>query len=58
MKKIYKYATGDIIPEGAVYLGTVTQTHQEVSRQQFDMTVTSCEPCWYVWNYFLIEVSE
>lgn len=25
MKRIYKYATGDSPPEGAVYLSTVTQ---------------------------------
>ncbi len=26
MKKIYKYPTGAEIPEGAIYLGTVSQT--------------------------------
>lgn len=52
MKKIYKYPTGAIIPEGAIYLGTVTQTKIErlVNEEWFD--------CWLVWHYFLVEVKE
>ena len=50
--KIYKYPTGATIPEGAIYLRTVTQTK------------VFCEPalgwinCWYVWHYFLVEVKQ
>ena len=52
MKKIYKYGTGDEVPEGAIYLSTVVQemtsTIDNVSR-----TVNR-----FVWHYFLVEVEE
>lgn len=43
MKKVYKYGTGDEVPEGAVYLTTLTENimHQT-----------------YVWHYFLVEVKD
>ena len=54
MKKIYKYPTGAEIPEGVVYLGTVTQTKMEkvagINEYWAD--------CWLVWHYFLVEVKE
>ncbi len=56
MKKIYKYPTGAEIPEGAVYLSTVTQT------EEFNRFANGEEggwiKCWLVWHYFLVEVKE
>lgn len=51
MKKIYKYPTGEYIPEGAVYLNTVTQT--KIWDEKFKEFI----PCWLVWHYFLVEVA-
>lgn len=51
MKKIYKYPTGATIPEGAIYLSTVTQTIGEGESKDWI-------PCWLVWHYFLVEVEE
>ena len=48
MKKIYKYATGESPPKGAIYLNTVTQTKIDVGGEFLD--------CWLVWHYFLVEV--
>lgn len=56
MKKIYKYATGEAPPEGAIYLATVTQT-RERDGQWVDGNY-SWKECWYVWHYFLVEESE
>lgn len=52
VKKVYKYGTGDIIPNGAVYLKTVVQNFI-VGQNPFDKI-----PCWLVWHYFLVEVEE
>ena len=49
-KKIYKYATGVVIPEGAVYLRTVTQISIRVDGVYVE--------CWLVWHYFLVEVEK
>lgn len=54
-KKIYKYATGDTIPEGAIYLGTVTQTKKPITKGEYSSS-TSWYDCWLVWHYFLVEV--
>ena len=51
VKKVFKYGTGQAIPEGAVYLSTVKQTELEVSPGEWLR-------CWLVWHYFLIEVEE
>ena len=45
--KVYKYGTGDTIPEGAVYLcslknGLMPQSHEDRDR-------------YYVWHYFLVD---
>jgi hypothetical protein len=47
MNRIYKYGTGDLVPDDAVYVTTVTQTHTEHG-----------EPCFVVWHYFLVFVPE
>lgn len=54
MKKIRKYATGDEIPEGAIFLSTQVETFTEVQTHNGD-TRTINE---YVWHYFLVEVKE
>ena len=56
MKKVFKYGTGQPIPEGAVYLGTVTQTHEY--NPNADNGNGGYLPCWFVWHYFLVEVTE
>ncbi len=57
-KRILKFATGELVPEGAVYLGTVTQT--EFEHLYGDKTAPHYPrkewlKCWYVWHYFLVE---
>lgn len=51
MKRIYKYATGDEVPEGAKYLNTVTQT--KIENKNFNWV-----DCWLVWHYYEVEVDE
>ncbi len=51
MKKVFKYATGQEIPKGAVYLNTVKQTESLTPEDGW-------MKCWYVWHYFLVEVNE
>ncbi len=46
---VRKFATGDTIPPGAVYLSTVTQTSMTNPHGVWI-------PCWLVWHYFLIEI--
>ncbi len=53
MKKVYKYGTGHEIPEGAIYLSTVTQT--EILGEEYDKVVGHC---WFVWHYFLVDEKE
>ena len=55
MKKVYKYGTGETIPEGAIYLKTIKQTKQ-VIRNQF--ATNEWQDCWLVWHYFLVEVNK
>jgi len=47
VKKVYKYGTGVEIPEGAVYLATITNEEMpgEGGRK-------------FVWHYFLVEVEK
>ncbi len=49
VKRIFKYATGTIVPEGAKYLGTVAQT------QTMNEEKSAWIACWFVWHYFLVE---
>ena len=55
VKKVFKFATGEVIPDGAVYLNTVKQEQliEEESGMVDEVKVT---PCWLVWHYFLVEV--
>ena len=54
MKRIFKYPTGCQIPEGAVYLSTITQT-QEYQSRSFG---GEWQPCYLVWHYFLVETAD
>lgn len=52
VKRIYKFATGDKVPEGAKYLNTVTQvkTWEDADAGWVD--------CWLVWHYYEVECDE
>lgn len=51
MKKVYKYGTGEPIPEGAVYLRTVVQKEILLDSGCWRKT-------WLIWHYFLVEVED
>ncbi|KKN57978.1 hypothetical protein LCGC14_0556360 [marine sediment metagenome] len=48
MKKVYKYGTGDEIPEGAEYLCSVKNGLMKNDNYPNDYK--------FVWHYFLVEV--
>lgn len=50
IKKVFKYGTGQEIPEGAVYLCTKVQ--RGLPAQNGNIAT------WLVWHYFLVEVEE
>ena len=60
VKKVWKFATGQPIPEGAVYLATIKQTEQELFDSSDEKPTANryWERCWFVWHYFLVEVEE
>ena len=47
MKKVFKYGTGQPIPEGAVYLSSFVE--------EINNGVTVAR---FVWHYFLVDVKE
>jgi len=51
VKKVYKYGTGDVIPEGAVYLSTQVET-----ATRYDGNGVTITTNFLVWHYFLVEV--
>ena len=53
MKKIYKYGTGEEVPEGAIFLSTIVQ---EIKGNEDMHNFQS--PARLVWHYFLVEVQE
>lgn len=62
MKKVYKYGTGQEIPEGAVYLCTQVETDTETLRDGLaadssrrDFTYQRNK---FVWHYFLVDVED
>lgn len=61
-KKVFKYATGEAIPEGAIYLST--QVEKEVSVIPSDwfngekLPERHLEKNVLVWHYFLVEVED
>ncbi|MEK6881421.1 MAG: hypothetical protein AABY22_17490 [Nanoarchaeota archaeon] len=52
MKKIYKYGTGDSVPEGAIYLSTIVQELKN-STDNINTVIQR-----FVWHYFLVEVED
>lgn len=65
--KVFKYATGEPIPEGAVYLSTITEDSvvvQEIdsSNPAHNGSERHCTMSRiynrYVWHYFLVEVED
>lgn len=54
MRKVYKYATGDKIPDGAVYLTTVIQQVYEPIPEKFSKVERAVPQL--VWHYFLVLV--
>ncbi|KKM79325.1 hypothetical protein LCGC14_1351180 [marine sediment metagenome] len=55
IKKVYKYGTGEEIPEGAVYLSTQVETKTEHQQGGKGSAVSFTMNKW-VWHYFLVEV--
>lgn len=54
MRKVYKYGTGQIIPEGAVYLTTLVE--KDITDRGDYNWPTKLERNTFVWHYFLVEV--
>lgn len=57
MKKVYKYATGADVPEGAVYLNTKVETDSTQETGDYGRIYTSVRNT-FVWHYFLVEVEQ
>lgn len=51
-RRVYKYGTGQVIPDGAKYLNTVTQTSVGITQGPDGSRFTTWEPCWLVWHYY------
>lgn len=47
MKKVLKYATGQEVPKGAIYLVTIKNGVMDKERDYY-----------FVWHYFLVDVKE
>jgi len=57
-KKVFKYATGQSIPDGAVYLSTQVEKVYSLTHYG-DGAITKVEENnTFVWHYFLVEVSK
>ncbi len=56
MKRVYKYATGQDIPEDAVYLSTKCLPIKKETRATHEGTVITKDM--RIWHYFLVEVEE
>ena len=56
VKKVFKYGTGDVIPDGAIYLSTIAQTEIKIHPDR--PYLNGHEKCWLVWHYFLVEVKD
>ena len=49
VRKVYKYGTGEKIPNGAIYLFSIKNgLMEEASPKEYQ----------YVWHYFLVEVDD
>ena len=54
MKKVFKYGTGEVIPEGAVYLSTQVETRTIIINQIGNTETLNV----FVWHYFLVDVGD
>lgn len=52
VRKVFKYGTGQVIPDGAVYLCTKTETLTT------NEGVGTFKKNLFVWHYFIVEVEE
>ncbi len=52
IKKIFKYGTGDVVPEGSVYLTSIIQ---EIETAQDNVNTLKSR---LVWHYFVVEIEE
>lgn len=55
IKKVFKYATGQSIPEGAIYCST--QVEKTIQIQDIGAVTLHREENSLVWHYFLVEVN-
>jgi hypothetical protein len=62
MKRIYKYGTGDVVPEGAIYLSSVANGFMSSPGKNEGLEtaprVFREDGKKFVWHYFLVEVKE
>ena len=59
MKKVYKYGTGMIVPEGAVYLSTQTETVTDYEYHENGSGLArKLVSNLLVWHYFLVDEDE
>ena len=56
MKKVYKYATGEKIPDSAVYLWSCKNGYMR-NEDKGDKGIKHID-YQYVWHYFLVDVKE
>ncbi len=58
IKRVFKYGTGDVVPEGAIYLSTQIEKKIESAGGGVTYQTVSFETNRLVWHYFLVEVEE
>lgn len=58
VKKVWKYATGEIIPKDAIYLSTQVETITESLGGNGQWSTSHTTKNILVWHYFLVEVEE
>lgn len=56
-RKVFKYGTGEAIPEGAIYLSTQVETDSEQEIGDYNKILRSTRNT-FVWHYFLVEVQD
>ena len=59
VKKVFKFGTGQEIPEGAIYLSTQVETISIYSHHENGIGIAHVQTKnELVWHYFLVEVNE
>jgi hypothetical protein len=55
IRRVFKYPTGAVIPEGAIYLCSIK--NGRMSEKEIPSGLSGCPSDYmYVWHYFLVEV--